>query len=135
MEHGWSIFRISLKLSSMKNLLIVGIGGMLGSMFRYMATLSFGSTNQPIAIMSINVLGSLVIGMVFALAKNQAWMGEEWKLFLATGICGGFTTFSTFSYDNMQLLQNGKYVMFLLYASGSVILGGLAVWLGYKIFS
>jgi CrcB protein len=119
----------------MKNLLIVGIGGMLGSMFRYMATLSFGSTNQPIAIMSINVLGSLVIGMVFALAKNQAWMGEEWKLFLATGICGGFTTFSTFSYDNMQLLQNGKYVMFLLYASGSVILGGLAVWLGYKIFS
>ena len=104
-------------------------------MLRYLATLSFGSSNQPIAIMSINVIGSFVIGMIFAMAKNQAWMSEDWKLFLATGVCGGFTTFSAFSYDNMQMLQNGKYAMFLLYASGSVVLGGFAVWLGYKMFS
>jgi CrcB protein len=135
MALGWSFFRISLKLSTMKNLLIVGLGGMLGTMLRYIVTLCFGSTNQPIAIMGINVLGSFVIGMVFAISKNQAWMGNEWKLFLATGICGGFTTFSAFSYDNMQMLQSGKYLMFLLYASGSVALGGIAVWLGFKLFS
>jgi CrcB protein len=119
----------------MKNILIVGLGGMLGSMFRYIATLSFSTSNQPFAIMTINVIGSLVIGMVFALAKNQAWMGDEWKLFLATGICGGFTTFSAFSFDNMVMIQSGKYVLFMLYASGSVVLGGLAVWLGFKILS
>lgn len=119
----------------MKNIFIVGLGGMFGSMLRYITTLFFSLSNQPLAIMSINVVGSFALGMILGMAKNRAWMEEDWKLFLATGVCGGFTTFSTFSHHSMLLLENGKIALFILYACGSVTLGGLSVWLGFKVIS
>jgi CrcB protein len=60
---------------------------------------------------------------------------QNWKIFIATGICGGFTTFSAFSVENLLMLQNGKYLLSLLYICSSIIFGIVAAWLGYKLVS
>lgn len=117
-----------------RNFLLVGLGGALGTMLRYGTGLVIGSKNFPLATLLINVIGSFVIGIVIAYSLRSESFAVNWKLFLATGICGGFTTFSAFSFENLQLLQNGKFAMFALYIAGSLLLGLLAVWAGYKIF-
>lgn len=66
--------------------------------------------------------------------KNETF-SLNWKLFLATGICGGFTTFSAFSLENLQLLQEGRFGMFAVYSTGSLLLGIAAVWIGVKLMS
>jgi fluoride exporter len=117
-----------------RNFLLVGLGGALGSMLRYGTGLVIGSKNFPLATLLINVAGSFVIGVVIAYSLRSEPFADNWKLFLATGVCGGFTTFSAFSFENLQLLQNGKFAMFALYIAASLLLGLVAVWAGYKIF-
>ena len=116
-----------------KNLLLVGLGGSIGSMARYAASLLIQSKSFPFATLSVNVIGSFIIGLVFALSIKEAAVSNNWKLFLATGICGGFTTFSAFSVENMELLQNGKTGMALTYIMLSIVLGILATFLGYQL--
>jgi len=115
-----------------RNFLLVGLGGAIGSMLRYAGTLLSGANSFPWAILLINIAGSFVIGTVMAISLKNEVFADNWKLFLATGICGGFTTFSAFSLDNLLLLENGKYGMLFMNIAGSVILGMAAVWLGYK---
>lgn len=111
---------------------MIGLGGALGSMLRYAGVLLIGPRAFPLAIFLINVIGSFIIGLVMALSiKNETFSGN-WKLFLATGICGGFTTFSTFSLDNLLLFEARKYGMLALNLTGSVLLGAIAVWVGFK---
>ena len=117
----------------LKNLLLVGLGGSIGSMARYAASLLIRSKSFPFATLSVNVIGSFIIGLVFALSIKEATVSNNWKLFLATGICGGFTTFSAFSVENMELLQNGKTGMALTYIMLSIVLGILATFLGYQL--
>ena len=117
----------------LKNLLLVGLGGSIGSMARYAASLLIRSKSFPYATLSVNVIGSFIIGLVFALSIKEAALSNNWKLFLATGICGGFTTFSAFSVENMELLQNGKTGMALTYIMLSIVLGILATFLGYQL--
>lgn len=117
----------------LKNLLLVGLGGSIGSMARYAASLLIRSKSFPFATLSVNVIGSFIIGLVFALSIKEAALSNNWKLFLATGICGGFTTFSAFSVENMELLQNGKTGMALTYIMLSIVLGILATFLGYQL--
>ena len=105
----------------LKNLLLVGLGGSIGSMARYAASLLIRSKSFPFATLSVNVIGSFIIGLVFALSIKEAALSNNWKLFLATGICGGFTTFSAFSVENMELLQNGKNGMALTYIMLSIV--------------
>lgn len=115
-----------------KNFLLVGLGGALGSMLRYGSALLIGPKIFPLATLLINIAGSFIIGLVIALAlRNETFAGNG-KLFLATGICGGFTTFSAFSMDNLQLIENGKYGLFAIYIAASVLLGIVAAWLGFK---
>jgi fluoride exporter len=117
-----------------KEFLIVGAGGAIGSMLRYAGNLIYSHKSLPITTFLINITGSFVIGLVIGYSiKNQSSI--NWKLFLATGICGGFTTFSAFSFENLLLLQNGKIFISLLYIAGSVVLGIAAAWLGYKIIN
>lgn len=117
-----------------KEFLLVGAGGAIGSMLRYGGNILYNSKSFPATTFVINILGSFVIGMVMGFfLKNES--PSNWKLFLATGICGGFTTFSAFSYENLLLLQNGKVVISLLYIVGSVVFGIAAAWLGYKIIT
>ena len=117
----------------LKKLLLVGLGGSIGSMARYAASLLIRSKSFPFATLSVNVIGSFIIGLVFALSIKEAALSNSWKLFLATGICGGFTTFSAFSVENMELLQNGKTGMALTYIMLSIVLGILATFLGYQL--
>ncbi len=118
-----------------KNFLLVGLGGALGSMLRYAAYLFITAKYFPAATLAVNIMGSFIIGLVLALSTKDETFFNNWKLFLATGICGGFTTFSAFSTENVALLQNEKYAVALLYITLSIVLGISAAWLGYNIIS
>jgi CrcB protein len=104
-------------------------------MLRYAAYLLIPAKNFPVATLLINVIGSFIIGMVLALSLKDAIFLNNWKLFLATGICGGFTTFSAFSAENMELLQNGRYFTVIAYLAVSIVLGITAAWLGHKLIT
>ncbi|MFN8252945.1 MAG: fluoride efflux transporter CrcB [Ferruginibacter sp.] len=116
-----------------KNFLLVGLGGALGSMLRYGTYLLFPVKEFPLATLMVNITGSFVIGAVIALGIKDESFLNNWKLFLATGICGGFTTFSAFSAENIALLQNGKFMLALLYTLVSIVAGITAAWLGFKL--
>lgn len=115
-----------------KNILLVGLGGGVGSILRYGVSVLIHSKLFPYATLAVNIIGSFIIGVVFALSIKQEGLPDTWKLFLATGICGGFTTFSAFSLENMGLIQSGKYGMALTYILISIVLGILATFLGYQ---
>ncbi|MDR3715372.1 MAG: fluoride efflux transporter CrcB [Puia sp.] len=110
----------------MKHLLIIGLGGGIGSILRYLLQIGVGRftpVSFPWGTFLVNVSGCFAIGLLYGLSERHSWMTTDWRLFLITGLCGGFTTFSSFSYENMMLLRQGSYVYFLLYAMLSVLLG------------
>jgi CrcB protein len=118
-----------------KNFLLAGLGGGIGSMLRYAAYLLLSDKNFPFATFTVNIIGSFIIGLVLALSIKDENFLNSWKLFLATGVCGGFTTFSALSAENVVLLQNGKYFIALGYIAASVALGIAAAWLGFKLIT
>ena len=115
------------------NFLLVGLGGGIGSMLRYGTYRVMNAGQFPIATFTVNIAGSFLIGLIAGLSLKNAEFAGNWKLFLATGICGGFTTFSAFSADNLQLLQNGRYLTALLYTLASAGLGLAAAFGGFKL--
>ena len=119
----------------LRNFLLIGLGGALGSMLRYGSGLLVGTKAFPLAILLINITGSFIIGLVMAYSTRNEIFAGNWKLFLATGLCGGFTTFSAFSLDNLLLLENGKFWMFALNVVSSILFGLAAVWIGFKLVS
>lgn len=116
----------------LKNFLLVGFGGMLGSMLRYAASLLVRNSANgfPFATFSVNIIGSFIIGCVFGMGLKETGLSWDWRLFLATGICGGFTTFSALSLEGVALLQQQRYAVFLVYFLTSIILGLAAAWTG-----
>ena len=119
----------------LKNFLLVGLGGGIGSILRYATSLLIGPKYFPYSTLAVNIIGSFVIGLALGMSLKNEYFLNNWKLFLATGICGGFTTFSSFSAENMELLQNGKAPLALIYIAASVILGIAAAWVGYKLLT
>jgi len=120
----------------MRTLLIIGTGSFIGGVFRYTLAQFIQTrahTNFPFGTLGVNLLGCFAIGLLLALSERAA-VSTEWRLFFATGMCGGFTTFSAFSAETFGLLRNGQ----LWYASGyiiaSVALGVLATFIGYTLF-
>lgn len=114
----------------------VAVGGALGSMARFWMTgavTALTGARFPYGTLLINVLGSFVIGAVAGLTLTPARMSmhPDLRIFLMVGICGGFTTFSAFSLQTLELLQNGDVAPAVFYVAGSVILCVLAVWLGW----
>ena len=115
------------------NILIVGMGGGVGSILRYLCQKWINEAYQhnfPLATFLVNIFGCLLIGVFYALGEKGNILSPKTRLLLATGFCGGFTTFSTFAFENMNLLRTGDNFYFLLYAIGSVVLGIAAVYLG-----
>ena len=116
----------------MKEILLVGIGGFLGSMSRYGTSLWLASEKShfPLSTFLVNLAGCLAIGILITLfAKSENTI----RLLLITGFCGGFTTFSTFSLELFRLIQNQQIKLALLYLAGSIVLGILMVFLGLYI--
>ena len=117
----------------LKNILLVGLGGAAGSMLRYVFSVWFKHASFPIATFLVNIIGSFIIGAVFAYALRSEQFANNWRLFLAAGRCGGFTTFSAFSLESLAMLQQQRIGMFALYVGGSILLGLTATWLGYTL--
>jgi fluoride exporter len=113
----------------MKPLLIIGLGGGIGSIFRYLVTVytpKLAGLTFPLGTLLVNISGCLLIGLLYGLSVKYTSITLEWRLFLITGLCGGYTTFSTFSYESVMLFKQGDYGYFLLYTSLSFVLGLLA---------
>ena len=118
-----------------KQFMLVGLGGGVGAMMRYGSNLLFKSQFVFVSTLLVNVVGSFILGALLAYGLSRNEEPANWMLFLGTGLCGGFTTFSAFSVENMILMQEGKYTTALAYILISVILGILAAFAGYKLFS
>ncbi len=117
----------------LRNIFIVGTGGFIGSVMRYLLQIAVEKgleSTFPFGTFIANISGSFIIGMVYALSEKGTLMGPGWRLFLAVGICGGYTTFSSFSYNNLNLLKDNSITYFLFNTGGSLFLGILAVYLG-----
>ena len=120
----------------LKSLLLVGSGGFIGSALRYLVQVNAEkilNSTFPIGTMIVNITGSFVIGVIYAFAEKGNLMSPEWRIFLAVGICGGFTTFSTFTMDNLNLMKDNSLIQLLFYTGGSLFIGILAVYLGILI--
>ena len=119
-----------------KNILFVGIGGSLGSIARYLCqrwvALNYPH-HFPWGTFAVNVTGCLLIGLFWGLTFRSFTEHEHWKLFLMTGLCGGFTTFSAFTLEGIGLLKEQRLGLFFSYMIGSVILGLLATYAGMKL--
>ena len=113
----------------MKPILAIFLGGGIGSVCRYLISLSIQrqlTTAFPAGTFVVNITGCFLIGLLYGIAVRYTWLDAEWRMFLITGICGGYTTFSTFSYEAVGLIRQGNYTTFLLYVILSVVLGLLA---------
>jgi CrcB protein len=113
----------------LKMFLITGAGGFLGSGFRYLVQrfiANYLPISFPFGTLFINVFGSLLIGIIYALGDKTNILNPEMRIFLAVGVCGGFTTFSSFSLDTFNLLQDRQYLFLSIYLIASVFLCVLA---------
>ncbi|MCB0457760.1 MAG: fluoride efflux transporter CrcB [Flavobacteriaceae bacterium] len=116
----------------MKQLLLVFLGGGAGSVLRFLfgKFLNNPQTGIPLGTFAANILGSLLIGLILGWAAKNETISEHTLLLLATGFCGGFTTFSTFAYENHVFLKNGDFSLFAIYTLASFVIGFLMVFLG-----
>lgn len=120
----------------MKHIILVGIGGGVGSILRYLVKVAaekiYGNS-FPLATFTANMLGCLLIGLLLGYFTKNQNIPSDWSLLLITGFCGGFTTFSTFSSENLGLIQSGNYFTAMAYILGSLVLGVLAVFAGFGL--
>jgi CrcB protein len=118
----------------LKQLLLIGLGGFVGSVARFLVSqlnTRIDWFSIPLGTLTVNVLGSLFIGFLIGLSERSPILTVEWRMFLMVGLCGGFTTFSSFTGENLMLLRNGQIFPLLLYTALSILLGFTAVYLGY----
>ncbi len=121
---------------SLKHIALVVIGSGTGGALRYVISIlaPFKTTSRfPWSTFIVNVIGSLMMGLVIALLSKNTKSADEWKLLLTTGFCGGFTTFSAFAAENLALMKNGDYLNAFIYMILSLVLGIGAVAVGSMV--
>ena len=119
-----------------KSLCLVGLGSFVGGALRYLISSwmkNACSQSFPWGTLMVNLVGCFLIGVIFALFSRFCSTSHPWCLLLTTGLCGGFTTFSTFANESLQMLQNGQWGGFITYVSISVIAGISLTALGYWV--
>ena len=117
----------------LKVLLLIGSGGFIGSVARYLVQQLIHEkfeTGFPIGTFTVNIIGSFIIGVIYALSEKTGVLSAEWRLFLAVGLCGGFTTFSSFAYESFKMIGLEQFFFVALYMGLSFFLGLLATYLG-----
>lgn len=117
----------------LKSLLIVGTGGFVGTILRFLVSRYFQENTFslfPWGTFTVNIIGSLLIGIFYGMSERGNLLSPEIRIFLTVGICGGFTTFSSLTNDAFMLLQEKEWLKVSLYASLSFFLGLVAVYLG-----
>ncbi len=121
----------------MTKLLLIGAGGFIGSVLRYVVSGLVQTMSQSIAFpygtLAVNILGCLSIGFISELADSRALISGDTRVFLIVGILGGFTTFSAFGNETMNLIRDGETALALMNVGAQVLLGLGAVWLGYTL--
>lgn len=118
----------------MMKLIYIAAGSALGGVLRYLISRIVQEQAGglfPWGTFAVNILGCLLIGLIYGLADRGISLGAGMKLFLTVGFCGGFTTFSTFANENCLLFQSGHFPILALYTALSVLLGFTAAWLGH----
>ena len=120
----------------MEKLLSVAIGGAAGALARYgtvVAYQRFAPSTFPLAILTVNVLGSLLFGLIWAYAEDREWISENMRLLVLTGFLGSFTTFSTFAFDEAMFIRSGSWAIFVanLLISNAAALA--AVFVGFRV--
>jgi fluoride exporter len=119
-----------------KVLLYIGSGSFVGGVARFLTSRYIQNTvisAFPFGTFIVNLLGCFLIGMFYGMSERGNFLSVETRMFLTVGFCGGFTTFSTFSGENVAMLRDGNILFVALYTSGSVFLGILATYLGNVI--
>lgn len=121
----------------MNQILYVGIGGAIGSILRYLSVLvvyKFYSDLQfPVGTLIVNIIDCFLFGVVLGIKNLVNWINPAMQIFLLTGVLGGFTTFSTFGYDALVLIKSAQWMNAIIYIIGSVFIGVLSVYLGFKV--
>lgn len=116
-----------------KMMLLAGCGGFVGTALRFLTGKLCAHVNVggfPLGTFAVNIVGSLLIGILFGLAEERGMLSPSASAVLITGFCGGFTTFSTFADDMFLLLNKGQFGMFVAYVTLSIVVGLLLVWAG-----
>ena len=119
-----------------KTLLIIGLGSFCGGIFRFRRTRLVQNhflAAFPFGTMVVNIVGCFLIGIFYALFERGNLLNTDLRLFLTGGLCGGFTTFSTFMNENFVLLREQNYLYFMSYTVLSIVLGLTAVYVGHLI--
>jgi CrcB protein len=117
-----------------KQLILVGLGGGIGSIMRFLVSkIPFAQSSFPWATFIVNITGCFLIGLLIGLSVRYRFLDADMRLLLVTGFCGGFTTFSTFSAENVYLYQSGNYLPLAFYVLLSIIAGFAAVFLGLAL--
>lgn len=120
-----------------KDILLIGLGGGAGSIARFLCQRGAYTIYPhafPFGTFIVNVAGCFIIGMLLGLMEKGALLKPEWRMLLVTGFCGGFTTFSAFAAENIQLLKDGRLLYFFIYIIASIVLGLLAAFVGLVLF-
>ena len=119
----------------MKILLAIGMGSFIGGIFRYLLSQFIQAkflSVFPYGTLAVNIIGCFLIGLVFGLA-DRGNLTQEWRLILATGVLGGFTTFSAFSNETVSMLRDGQFLYALAYITSSIVFGLTATFTGISI--
>ena len=120
---------------TIRNIIAVGASSFIGGIARYLVSLAMKGISKgfPWATLLVNLLGCLTIGLLWGFLSRNASESTSWGLFLTVGLCGGFTTFSTFSKEALTMLQTGQIWGFASYIALSILAGIALVALGYYI--
>ena len=121
---------------TIRNIIAVGAGSFIGGIARYIVSLAMKGVSKgfPWATLLVNLLGCLIIGLLWGFLSRNISESTSWGLFLTVGLCGGFTTFSTFSKEALTMLQTGQIWGFASYIAISILAGIALVALGYYLF-
>jgi CrcB protein len=117
----------------LRSLLYVGIGSCIGGISRYLLQQFIQNrypSSIPLGTLSVNIIGCFIIGIIYGVASKGDLLSPEARLLLATGFCGGFTTFSSFAYENVNMVLEGEFFYPFLYILISVVIGFGAVHAG-----